>query len=98
MRAAAEWVGCGGGGFGLRRDQVAERECAEAHAAAMEQFAAGEGEVFGIEWVWTWVGVAPSESSPLQMPLLAVSGCFGLLILLSSLPYSLIHECELVAH
>ena len=33
-------------------EQVAEGERAEAHAAAVEQFAAGEGQVFEVEWMW----------------------------------------------
>ena len=37
----AERIGRGGGCFLGADDQVAECECAEAHAAAVEQFAAG---------------------------------------------------------
>ena len=38
--------------FGAPRSRVAECERAEAHAAAVEQFAAGEGQVIEVERVW----------------------------------------------
>ena len=49
--ARREGVGARSGSLGSATDEVSEGERAEAHAAAMEQLAAGEGQVIELEGV-----------------------------------------------